>query len=139
MDGDLVLGEGIDTLHDIDFTSIRPVVSVHPPSGPCTTSGRGVNSIHDNHTTSVSIYQQCSKDSGQVDLPLLSVDSHSFSATGDVLGLVDSHDGVTLAVDRDQALVPSIAGTLVRDGTVGGVVPCPEVEMVEEVVSLLFD
>jgi hypothetical protein len=72
-------------------------------------------------------------------LPLLSVDSHSFSATGNVFGLVDSHDGVTLAVDRNQALVPGIAGTLVRDGTVCRVVPCPEVEMVKEVVSLLFD
>ena len=67
------------------------------------------------------------------------MNSHSFSATGNVFGLVDSHDGVTLAVDRDQALVPGIAGTLVRDGTVCRVVPCPEVEMVKEVVSLLFD
>jgi hypothetical protein len=72
-------------------------------------------------------------------LPLLSVDSHSFSTTGNVFGLVDSHDGVTLAVDGDQALIPGIARTLVRDGTVGGVVPCPEVEMVKEVVSLLFN
>jgi hypothetical protein len=72
-------------------------------------------------------------------LPLLSVDSHSFSATGNAFGLVDSHDGVTLAVDRNQALVPGIAGTLVRDGTVCRVVPCPEVEMVKEVVSLLFN
>lgn len=55
VDRDLVLGKGIDTLHDIDFTSIRPVVSVHPPSGPCSTSGRSVNSIHDDHTTSVSV------------------------------------------------------------------------------------
>jgi len=121
VDRNLVLGKGVDTLHDIDFTSIRPVVTVHPPGGPCSTSSRGVNSIHDNHTTSVS---------------LLSVDSHSFSATGNVFGLVDSHDGVTLAVDRDQSLVPSITGTLVRDGTMGRVVVCPKVEMVKEIVSL---
>jgi hypothetical protein len=66
------------------------------------------------------------------------VDSHSFSATGNVFGLVDSHDGVTLAVDRYQTLVPSVAGTLVRDGTVCRVVPCPEVKVVKEVVSLLY-
>ena len=136
----MVLRKGIDTLHDIDFTSIRPVVSVHPPSGPCSTSGRSVNSIHDNHTTSVSrTISDCQRTPRQISLPLLSVDSHSFSATGNVFGLVDSHDGVTLAVDRDQALVPGIAGTLVRDSTVCGIVPCPEVEMVKEVVSLLFD
>jgi hypothetical protein len=55
VDGDLVLGKGIDTLHDVDLSSIRPVVSVHPPSGPCSTSGRSVDGIHDDHTTSVSI------------------------------------------------------------------------------------
>jgi hypothetical protein len=66
------------------------------------------------------------------------VDSHSFSAARDVLGLVNSHDGVTLVVDRYQALVPCSASGLVLDGTVCRVSPCPEIEMVEKVVSLLF-
>lgn len=72
-------------------------------------------------------------------LPLLSVESHSLSATGNVLGLVDSHDGVSLAVDGNQALVPCITSVLVRDGTVGGISPCPKVKVVKEVVSLLLD
>jgi hypothetical protein len=54
VDRDLVLGEGIDTLHDIDLSTIWPVVTVHPPSGPSTASGRCVNSVHDDHTTGVS-------------------------------------------------------------------------------------
>jgi len=67
------------------------------------------------------------------------VDSHSLSTTRDVLSLVNGHDGITLAVDRDQTLVPGIAGRLVRDGTVGRVVPLPEVKVVEKGVSLLLD
>ena len=70
-------------------------------------------------------------------LPLLSVDSHSASSTSDVLGLVDSHDGVALVVDRDETRVPGIASGTVVDCSVGGVVPLPEVEMVKERVSLL--
>jgi hypothetical protein len=139
VDRNLVLGKGIDTLHDIDFTSIRPVVSVHPPSGPCTTPGRSVDSVHDNHTTSVSIAVSIGpRCGGTVNLPLLSVYSDSFSATGNVLGLINSHDGVSLVVDRDQALVPGIAGGLVRNGTVCRVIPCPKVEIVKEGISLLF-
>jgi len=56
-----------------------------------------------------------------------------------VLGLVDGHDGVTLVVDRNQTLVPCVACTLVRDGTMCRIVPCPEIEVVEESVSLLYD
>ena len=67
------------------------------------------------------------------------MDSHSFSTTGNVLGLVDGHDGVTLVVDRDQTLVPCVACTLVRDGTVCRIIPCPEIKVVEERVSLLYD
>ena len=54
VDRNLVLAECVDTLHDVDFTSIWPVVTVHPPCGPGTTSGRCVDSVHDDHTTSVS-------------------------------------------------------------------------------------
>lgn len=66
------------------------------------------------------------------------MNSDSLSATGNVLGLINSHDGVSLVVDGNQSLVPGIAGGLVGNGTVCRVVPCPEVEVVKEGVSLLF-
>lgn len=77
------------------------------------------------------------KGKGKRNIPLLSVDSHRLSAASDVLSRVDTHDGVTLVVDRDQTRVPGIAGGTVVDRSVGRVVPLPKVEMVKERVSLL--
>lgn len=118
MKRNLILVESVDSLEDIDFTAVRPVGSVGPPGRPSSTPSGHVHSVKQDHPPRVNE---------------VSVQPHGFTTTRDVLGLVNGHDGVALAVDGDETLVPSSTGIDIVDGSVGRIRITPEVEVVKEV------
>lgn len=65
--------------------------TVGPPSGPDSTTPGHVVRVHEDETSVENVGR---------------VQSNGLSTAGDSLGLVDGHDGVAGAVDRDEALVP---------------------------------
>lgn len=135
---DLVLGERVDTFENVDFTAIRPVGAVLPPGRPCSTAIWHVVGVHDDHsasepgTMSTIVHFGC-----RFDLHQVSLYSDGLSGIVDTLGRVVLHHGVAVAVDTDQALVPSGSSVDVVDGSVRGVVPVEELPVVKERVSRL--
>jgi len=122
VNGDLVLGEFVDTLQDIDFTTIRPVGAVLPPRRPRSTSSRHVPCVKQDKTTLEHF---------------LSVQTNRFSSpAAGVLGRIRFHHRVAFTVGRYKTLIPRLTGVLVIDSPVGRVIVIPEVEIVKEGVSL---
>lgn len=120
MQRNLVLAEGIDSLEDVNLSSVRPVGTVRPPGWPGTASVGHMQGVHQDETTGVDE---------------VAVNSHGLSTAGNVFGRVDLHDGVALRVDRDQTLVPRRTGVDILDGSVSGIIPRPEGPVVKERVA----
>lgn len=139
MDGDLVLGEFVDTLEDIDLTAIRPIRAVLPPRRPrSTTSGHVPRIKQDQTALESTIISSISRRSEGYSLHFLSVETDGFStpSTG-VFACVDLHHSMTFTVGRYKTLVPRLTGILVIDCSMGRIIVIPKVEIVEESVALL--
>lgn len=88
------MSESVDSLENVDLSSLRPVGTVGPERRPRPAARRHVNGVEDDETSVEDV---------------LGVKSNGLStsnAVSDLGGLVDGDDGVSLRVDSDETLGP---------------------------------
>ncbi len=139
MKGDLVLGESVDALKDIDLATLGPVGTVLPPCWPGTASGWHMVRVHEHHSPGPAASSQPSlKHQVLLNLHKVAVDTDGLAAAPHMLGSVDLHDSMSVPIDRHKTAVPSVRGGLEIHSPVSRVIVAPEVEVVEEIATGLF-